>query len=229
MRAGRVALILMLCCADSWSFTVIMKNGKTMEGTLLSEQPDSIQFRDIYGIQYTLKKDLLNIPAMLDANPESRAAARPAAPEAPTTTSTIVHDRRPTLAEIARENLKHRTGKAPVLRNTRPREAMPTWPKTAPELADWIARTEKDLHRLAAQCRAAGANPSAKLSYRQDTYIVEGKTVVVSGYWADPEEVESARRICTQAILTEKALGLARKDLDELQQKETQAGTAGGR
>ena len=229
MRACGVVLILLLCCSEGRAFTVIMKNGKTMEGILLSEEPESIRFRDIYGIQYTLNKDLLNIPAMLDANPESRVQARAAAPEAPRTTSTIVHNRQPTLAEIARYNLKHRTGKATVLRNTRPAETLPVWPKTLPELQEWIASTEKEFHRLAARCRAAGADPSAKHFYREDTYIVEGKPVVVGGYWADPEEVETAREICTQAILTEKALGLARKDLDDIRQKETQGDEASGR
>ena len=219
MRCGGVLLILLLAVTNAGAFTVIMKNGNTMEGVLLSEAPESIQFRDIYGIQYTLKKELLNIPEMMDANPEARIFRPPVSPEQSHATSTIVRNKRPTLAEIARENLKNRTGKAPVLRNTRPPEILPSWPKSGPELQDWIARTEQELQRQASRCRAAGGSPSAKHSYREDTYIVQGKPVVVSGYWADPEEVESSRRICAEAMSTEKALELARKDLDEIEKK----------
>jgi hypothetical protein len=189
-----------------------------MEGTLLVNEPEAIRFRDTYGVQYTLKKDLLNLPAMSDANLETVRPPAPAKPESRMNASTIVHGRKRSLAEIARETRKNRTGSAPVIRNTRPRAVMPSWPKTSPELDNWIADSEHQLLRLAARCRSAGANPSAKHAFHQETYMVDGKAVVVSGYWADPQEIQSAREICTEAMLLEKALGLARKDLSALQQ-----------
>lgn len=221
MRIGGAFLIFLFCFSIADAFTVILKNGKNMEGTLLSEEPESIRFRDIYGVTYTLKKDLLNIPAMLDANPEKVKPMEPARPPQGIVETTIVYSRGPSLAEIARENLKHRTGTVPVLKNAGPPLLLlPSWPKTSPELVSWIAQNDRDFHRLASQCRAAGANPSAKHSYRQDTYIVEGKEVVVSGYWADPEEIQSARQICSEAMALEKALALAKKDLRDLLEKE---------
>lgn len=188
-----------------------------MEGILLQEEPDLIRFRDIYGITYTLKKEILNIPEMLDANPIKTATPTRIFTEESHATTTIERSKKRTLAEIGRDNLRKRTGKARVLTNARPKVVLPSWPKTEPELQEWIAENEQELQRLAGKCRAAGGSPSAKHTYREDTYTVEGKTVVVGGYWADPEEVESARQICSDALLLEKALGLARKDLEQMQ------------
>lgn len=189
-----------------------------MEGALLQEEPELIRFRDIYGVTYTLKKEILNIPEMLDANPIKTATATRSFTEENRAPTTIERSKKPTLAQIARDNLRKRTGKPRVLTNAKPRVVLPSWPKTEVELQEWIATNDRELQRLGSKCRAAGGSPSAKHLYREDTYTVEGKSVVVGGYWADPDEVESARQICSDALLLEKALGLARKDLDQMQE-----------
>ncbi len=49
-------------------YTVILKNGKMMKGQLLSENDDVIVFKDEKGLQYSLKKSLLDLEKMKKAN-----------------------------------------------------------------------------------------------------------------------------------------------------------------
>lgn len=50
------------------TYTVILKNGKTMKGHLLSESAEMIVFKDDKGLQYSLKKSLLDLEKMKEAN-----------------------------------------------------------------------------------------------------------------------------------------------------------------
>lgn len=58
------------------AYTVVMKNGKSMDGSLISETADGIVFRDDKGMQFSLKKSALDLEKMETAN-------RPPPPVAP--------------------------------------------------------------------------------------------------------------------------------------------------
>lgn len=148
---------------------------------------------------------------------------------------TISHQPR-SLADIARDAKKNRTGKCKVLTNedvsdTRPLSVVSSSagspavvitnrpsplkpkPKSASDLPEWISGAERAYARLASQCQSAGADRSYPKPYQTDTYVVNGKTVRVSGYHANPDEIRHAKNICQDAMNVGKQLSEAKKQL----------------
>jgi hypothetical protein len=80
-------LFLAVIFASAESYTVILKNGKTMQGQLLSETDDLIVFKDEQGLQFSLKKSVLDLEKMKVAN-ETPAASEPVPPPEDIQTST---------------------------------------------------------------------------------------------------------------------------------------------
>lgn len=79
-------LVLFVGAASTGAYTIILKNGKTMTGTLVSETDKVILFKDIDGVQYSLKKENLDLVKMSEANapiPEPAVEASPAPVEQP--------------------------------------------------------------------------------------------------------------------------------------------------
>src|SRR5262245_26824515 len=68
------ALILLivgsfLAVVSANAYTVVLKkNGKALTGTLISEDDNSIVFKDDQGLQYSLKKSVLDLDKMKEAN-----------------------------------------------------------------------------------------------------------------------------------------------------------------
>ena len=75
-------MLLVLSCLPSEAYTVILKNGKAMKGTLISENDEKIVFKDEQGLQFSLSKNSLDLAKMKDANAPPPAAPA-AAPETP--------------------------------------------------------------------------------------------------------------------------------------------------
>jgi hypothetical protein len=61
------------------AYTVILKNGKSMNGTLISETEQVILFKDEAGVQYSLKKNNLDLVKMSEANALKPETAAPVA------------------------------------------------------------------------------------------------------------------------------------------------------
>jgi len=76
--------IFCIAAATASAYTVVLKNGKMMNGTLISETEQSILFKDDAGVQYSLKKANLDLDKMKDANAPKMEAPPPM--EAPATT-----------------------------------------------------------------------------------------------------------------------------------------------
>lgn len=77
-----IGITTWLIAAD---YTVVLKNGKTMKGTLVSETADTIIFKDSAGIQYSLKKDKLDMDKMASLN-TAAPAEQPSAQTEPAQT-----------------------------------------------------------------------------------------------------------------------------------------------
>ncbi len=69
-----VLLLFFVSLTSAEGYTVVLKNGKVMTGTLISESAESVLFKDDKGTQYSLKKSSLDLEKMTEAN------AAPAAP-----------------------------------------------------------------------------------------------------------------------------------------------------
>jgi hypothetical protein len=76
-----LTIFIFSIAVDAHAYTVVLKNGKVMTGTLLSETTDSIIFKDDAGIQFSLKKAALDMDKMTAAN--AQQAPPPAAAPAP--------------------------------------------------------------------------------------------------------------------------------------------------
>jgi len=67
----RVTLLLIVFCVGMTAanaYTVVLKNGKTLSGNLVSETEQMIIFKDDTGLQYSLKKANLDLEKMKEAN-----------------------------------------------------------------------------------------------------------------------------------------------------------------
>jgi hypothetical protein len=82
-RIPFVFFMLCVAVATCGAYTVVMKNGKTMTGTLISETDQTLIFKDDAGIQYSLKKSNLDLDKMSQANAPKVEAPPPIPPAAP--------------------------------------------------------------------------------------------------------------------------------------------------
>jgi hypothetical protein len=229
-----VLIIALLFPIHASAFTIIFKSGKRMEGTLLWDDGDTLRFKDRNGVLYSLKRSALDLGAMREANPESVAKPGEKVPEKKEEPAVM----QSSLAEIAQRERLRRTGTARVFTDqdvdkTAPLTVIETrngaplitsitslsLPDSSKALQKWIEDKNGEYNRLRASCRNAGGDPNSNKEFRTDTYNVEGKQVVVSGYWADPKEVERAQHICRKAMETKAALEEAHKKLASLQKQ----------
>jgi len=88
MRKTIPFLLLLFCfsLASAGAYTIVLKNGKMMTGTLVSETDQVILFKDDSGVQYSLKKMNLDLGKMSEANAPKVEAPPPVA--APPTADT---------------------------------------------------------------------------------------------------------------------------------------------
>jgi hypothetical protein len=77
-----LVMILPLLRVDA--YTVVMKNGKSMTGALISETAEGIVFKDETGLQFSLRKSGLDLEKMAEANkPPAPPVPPPLAPAEP--------------------------------------------------------------------------------------------------------------------------------------------------
>ena len=79
-RIPFVFFMLCIAVATCSAYTVVMKNGKMMTGTLISETDQVMVFKDDSGVQYSLKKSNLDLDKTARANaPKAEAPPAPSA------------------------------------------------------------------------------------------------------------------------------------------------------
>lgn len=81
-RSVLPVLLLLSMLSFGEGYTVILKTGKVLQGTLIAETEESVVFKDASGIQYSLKKKLLDLEKMKEAN--TAPAVVPSEPAEPT-------------------------------------------------------------------------------------------------------------------------------------------------
>jgi hypothetical protein len=105
MTACTVCVVLLLAGLAA-GYTVVLKTGKRVEGTVVSDDETAIRIRDADGLVLTLKKATIDEGATESANPKQEPQTAPAADrtEKPQSEKSV--------AEIAAEAQKKKTGKA---------------------------------------------------------------------------------------------------------------------
>ena len=89
----------------AFSYTVILKSGKAVEGNWIAEDDNTIQLKDPQGVLLSLKKSKVDLSATAQRN---LVTAKPVPEARPVT-------RNPSLVEIANESKKSRAGNARVV------------------------------------------------------------------------------------------------------------------
>ncbi len=206
MRATVLFLAIVLCHSSVFATTFIFKTGKSVEGTIRYEDENVIMIEDKTGVEMSLKRSSIDPVATAVANPVVIAGPDPL-PE-------------PVPAETAN------TGFRPVQKTYTNRDVVvsetvfrPPDPETESAWIRSISKLQRDLSRLQWACRATGTGPNLSKILRTHSYNVRGKIVKVTGYWADPANIEEAKRICNRAINTRNALGQAREGYRDFKQR----------
>jgi hypothetical protein len=106
MRIVSFLFLFLTICIPAHCFTVILKNGKRIQGTLISEDEQSLQFKGQDGIFISFKKAALDFEAMENQNKS---------PEIAKSDPPLEHRNSISLVELARETKSNRTGRSRTL------------------------------------------------------------------------------------------------------------------
>jgi hypothetical protein len=192
-------LITFLCQFSAHTATFIFNSGKSVQGEILFEDGKTIRIRESSGLDMTLRKSELNLAATRVSNViRSEAVAESPAGEERRSVEVKPQTRRSVKVYTNRDARSH---DAPL--------RMPQ-PETNEAWQSSVAKMEREFTRLQGACRGAGTGPNLSRVWRSHTYNVEGKQVRVTGYWADPANIEEAKQICARAIQAEERLQQAR-------------------
>jgi hypothetical protein len=195
-------LALILCHSSAHSDVYIFKSGKKIDGTTRYENAETIRIVESNGLEMTLRKSELNLPATLAAN------VRPAftAPVEVLPPAAVEQTPAPQPVVKVYTNRDLRLQKASF---TPPEiETDSSWKKS-------LAKLEREYLRLQGACRNAGTGPNLSKVLRSETYYVNGKKLQVTGYFADPANIAEAKQICSRAIQTEEMLQQARQNFED--------------
>lgn len=107
MRYVSFLFLFILCFISepAHSYTVVLKTGKAMEGTLISDTGDTLQFKGQDGIFISFKKSVLDYEAMSDQN-KPVEKSKPLPPP---------KQQKPSLVDLAKLSKSRRTGNARLL------------------------------------------------------------------------------------------------------------------
>jgi hypothetical protein len=96
-------ILFFLFVQSVFAATIVLKSGKQISGSIISEQESTIVVKDSHGILISVKKDAIDLEAMTKLN--APASLKPAA-------APVLMKTERSLAQIARDSKKSRTGKA---------------------------------------------------------------------------------------------------------------------
>lgn len=80
--------VFMTVCCTALAYTVILKNGKQVQGTFVEDKGSTIEIKDRDGVLLTFRKSTLNLDKMLEVNGGESSAPAPG----PTPTQTAPQD-----------------------------------------------------------------------------------------------------------------------------------------
>jgi hypothetical protein len=210
MRVSILIFLLLLCQSYAHAYQFVFKTGKSVEGTILYEDSSIYRIRDTSGIEMRIRKNELNYAATESANIAIEKLSPPAsnkADETPVSTSRQSHVY--TNADL------HAAGRIAFA---------PSDPGSETAWRAHILKLEREFARQQGACRAAGGGPNFSKVLRTHTYRVNGKSVRVTGYWADPANIENAKEICRRALQTEEVLNEAHRQFNDFQTQKSSRG-----
>ena len=189
MRHLVLILAGIFICLPAFADTFVLKSGKRIEGTVRYEEQDVLRIVDSSGVAMNLRKSSLDYQAInrINSVPEPEPAQE-ATPEPARQHPKVIYTNT-SIARYARQD----------------RSSQPLDRKAS------LRKVEQEFHRLKEACRAAGQSSPSMRVWNTTTYVVNGKPVTVAGYWAHPDNIANAKKICAGAIRAEKELNELRQ------------------
>jgi|GEM_PF-3135258 len=212
MRATIFLSLMLLCHSSVHANQFIFKNGKAIQGSILYEDAWIYRITDSTGVEMRLRKSELDVTATESANVFSGLRVSEPAPQAP---KTAVSAKR-TVPLYSNRDVQSVQSIAFTPPNPESEQA---WLRS-------LSRLEREFVRFQKACRGAGTGPNLSKILRTHTYEVKGKPVKITAYWADPANIEDAKKICRRAIQTEDVLQEARKQFADFQQRQQRSPSA---
>ena len=195
MRLVQVGLILCLCSSLASAYTFVFKTGKQIEGTIQYEDSTTIRIVDASSVAMSLNRNSLNFDATAAANPVVVEPQESETTEQEEAGSFQAEPARASSVQINREIHSEKYWK------------------------DRLQKAKKDYSRLQQDCRIAGGSRTGNETLQTRKYLVNGKTVRVTGYWADPENIRSANAVCKKALKAQAEIIEAANELESIRQK----------
>jgi len=152
----------------AFSYDVILKSGKIVKGSLLSESDEVIVLQDASGIKMTFKKTLVNLERMAEVNkppeaalpadpPESKEAAVPASPKKPVrvfTQKDVVRLRENDLgAGLYGKEQVAEPGQENEAKIETPERTEEEWRASVQQLVDQVKEAEQSYNILQGKCQ----------------------------------------------------------------------------
>lgn len=197
LRLFLVLVTLLVAGHSLFAATFVFKTGKKIEGKLLYEDRKTIRILDRSGTNMSIRKSLLDQASTAAANVNVLPVAIQTQPE-------VREAPRPRLAAKTYTNVAVIPGRT-------------YRPLTSSNPNRQLRETRREYERMALACRSAGGGPAHGGVLRTVTYIVHGNPVRITGYWANPSDIENAKRICKWAIQAEQDWLLAKKTWEDSQ------------
>ena len=194
MRILFVFAALLAAGHSLFATTFVLKSGKKIEGRILYEDLETVRIRDSAGTRMSIRKSLLDQESTAAANVREVQIAIQINPDIPKSSRST----------LPRQTYS-RVPAIPVLQNG--------------DGHDWerqLRTAQREYNRLTQACKSAGGGPSRGV-LRTVTYMVHGKPVRITGYWANPADIENAKRVCKRAMEAEQNWFSAKQEWEEFQ------------
>jgi hypothetical protein len=239
----KVILIFSILLLPSllFAYTVVLKNGKRIDGRLMSEEKGTVTIRDREGVLITIKPHQIDESATEAANVKKADEGTEIQPKEPA--ARYANQKKSTGKVFTKEDLKDLPEVSII--GSEQSEAYSEVPYETEEFApggrteaEWIAETrqlgrairdaEENFAMLKRECESAGAQAAYNLIDPTAYVFINGVWVPVSGYGPDPEIQRRAQEVCFQKERAEKEMLRLYEDLDRYQEYARRMGALPG-
>ena len=114
MSVLSILCFILLTAQCALGYTIILSSGKRIEGTLVSEQEDTVVIKDSQGVLLSFNRNILDLTSMKAVNDsESHSVVIPSQP---------ARMKQPSIVQIADETKKRRTGTGRIYSEDNPQD-----------------------------------------------------------------------------------------------------------
>jgi hypothetical protein len=210
--------LLVAIASFASAYTVVLKNGKTIQGTLVSENDEMCIVKDSSGIQLNLKKSNVDLEKTAAANQPLAASEKSAPPaDSPNQDAVKKPARKITEEDLEKLREKYDLGEGTFSKNRETGEGEAAWKEVKPPVEK---RSDDQWRSEAAQRRAEIQRlekSAAELKYGCEFtsgLTIQGGDSIVNPQGERLSIAETHKEICGQAEILKAALERAREEYE---------------